>query len=41
MKKHPEKTSKLAKALGKHLKSIDAVMPIIKATGKPVPLPGS
>ncbi|MEJ6779237.1 MAG: sulfatase [Akkermansiaceae bacterium] len=39
--KHPEKTSKLAKALGKHLKSMDAVMPIIKATGKPVPLPGS
>ncbi len=38
--KHPEKTSKLAKALGTHLKSMDAVMPIIKATGKPVPFPG-
>ncbi|MCP5537990.1 MAG: sulfatase [Akkermansiaceae bacterium] len=38
--KHPEKTSRLAKVLGKHLKETDAVMPVVKSTGKPVPLPG-
>ena len=38
--KHPEKAKNLAAALGKHLREVKAVMPVIKATGEVVPYPG-
>ncbi|MCK4564197.1 MAG: sulfatase [Verrucomicrobia bacterium] len=36
---HPEKAKRLAATLSKHLRSVDAVMPILKSTGQPVPYP--
>ena len=38
---HPEKTKRLAASLGKHLRAVDAVMPILKSTGQSVPYPGT
>ena len=35
----PELRGRLARELADYLKSVDATMPVIKATGKPVPLP--
>ncbi|MDO5104373.1 sulfatase [Capnocytophaga sp.] len=36
---NPQKTRQLAKILSDYLRSVDAQMPIIKKTGKPVPFP--
>ena len=36
---YPEKTKELAKALSRRLREYKASMPIIRATGKPVPMP--
>lgn len=38
-KTHPEKAEQLASELGQYLRSVDAQMPIVKATGNPVPWP--
>ena len=37
----PAVVTRLAKTLGDYLREVDAQMPIEKATGKPVPLPGA
>ncbi|MCC9604301.1 sulfatase-like hydrolase/transferase [Blastopirellula sp. JC732] len=37
--KMPDKTRALAQVLSDYLRSVDAAMPIVKATGKPVPWP--
>ncbi|QQL44532.1 sulfatase [Sulfuriroseicoccus oceanibius] len=38
-KQHPEIVNDLRSGLGKHLRSVDASMPILKASGKRVPYP--
>ena len=40
VEKSPKERDRLASQLGNYLKSVDAQMPINKATGKPVPYPG-
>lgn len=37
----PDVVRRLADALGEHLRSVDAVMPILKSTDQPVPYPGT
>jgi len=39
--KHPDIIRRLSDALGQHLRSVDAVMPVLKSTGEPVPYPGN